>query len=383
MDAAITTLRYMNKSLFVALLLSLLISPALADTSRQPDNLSIKIGQMLMIGFRGMDARDGSAIEADIRERRIGGVVLFDYDVQSKSPVRNIDSPEQLQRLTSELQQRSSIPLFIAIDQEGGRVCRLKPSRGFPPTVSAASLGKLDNADTTREAAGSTAALLASLGVNMNLAPVVDLNVNPNNPVIGKLDRSFSADPAVVARQARIFVDAFHRHGVIAALKHFPGHGSSTTDTHKDFTDVTATWSKEELDPYRALIREGYSDPVMTAHVFNARLDSLYPATLSRATIDGILRQKLGFRSVVISDDMQMKAIADRYGLEEAIRLAIDAGVDVLIFGNNVSYDPDIASKATTIIRHLVEKGAISPERIDQSYRRIMALKRRINQPRP
>ena len=370
-------------TLLAALLLSLFVTPAFADNSRQPDSLSIKIGQMLMIGFRGMDAKEGCAIAADIGERRIGGVVLFDYDVQSAKPVRNIESPEQLRRLTSELQMLSAIPLFIAIDQEGGHVCRLKPSRGFPPTVSAASLGKLDNADSTRQAVGSTAALLASLGVNMNLAPDVDVNVNPNNPVIGKLDRSFSADPAVVARQARLFVDAFHQHGIIAALKHFPGHGSSTTDTHKDFTDVTATWSRAELEPYRTLIRDGYDDPVMTAHVFNARLDSRYPATLSKATIDGVLREQLGFRGVVLSDDMQMKAIADRYGLEEAIRLAIDAGVDVLIFGNNVSYDPDIASKATSIIRRLVEQGAITPERIDESYRRIMALKTRTIAPRP
>jgi beta-N-acetylhexosaminidase len=372
----------MKTTIFVALLLLLNFTSALATPST-PDSLSIKIGQMLMIGFRGMDAKAGSSIAADIRERGIGSVVLFDYDVPSKSPVRNIESPEQLRQLTSELQSLSAIPLFIAIDQEGGRVCRLKSSRGFPPTVSAAYLGKLDNADSTRQAAGSTAALLKSLGVNMNLAPVVDLNVNPSNPVIGKLDRSFSADPAVVARQARLVVNAFHQQGIIAALKHFPGHGSSTTDTHKDFTDVTATWSKIELDPYRTLIRNGYDDPVMTAHVFNARLDSLYPATLSKATIDGILRKQLGFRGVVLSDDMQMKAIADRYGLEEAIRLAIDAGVDVLIFGNNVSYDPDIASKATSIIHHLVEKGAISPERIDQSYRRIMALKTRTIISRP
>jgi beta-N-acetylhexosaminidase len=383
MDGAITTLRYINKSLFAALLLCLLFSPAFAEPSQQPDSLSIKIGQMLMIGFRGMDAKEGASIEADIRQRRIGGVVLFDYDVQSATPVRNIDSPEQLRRLTAELQQRSSIPLFIAIDQEGGRVCRLKPVRGFPPTVSAARLGALDNADTTRQVAGSTAALLASLGINMNFAPDVDLNVNPANPVIGKLDRSFSANPEVVTRQARLFIDAFHRQGVIAVLKHFPGHGSSTTDTHKDFTDVTATWSKKELDPYRKLIRQGYDDPVMTAHVFNARLDSLYPATLSKTTVSGLLRNELGFRGVVVSDDMQMKAIADRYGLEEAIRLAIDAGVDMLLFGNNVSYDPAIAEHATGIIRHFVEKGVISAERIDASYRRIMALKTRTIVPNP
>jgi beta-N-acetylhexosaminidase len=383
MAGAITTLRYINKSLLVALLLLLFCSPAQADSPEKPDSLSIKIGQMLMIGFRGMEAKEGSSIAADIRERRIGGVVLFDYDVQSATPIRNIDSPVQLRRLTLELQQLAPIPLLVAIDQEGGRVCRLKPARGFPPAVSAASLGSLDNAAATQEAAESTAALLETLGINMNFAPDVDLNVNPNNPVIGKLDRSFSANPDVVTRQARLFVDAFHRNGVIAALKHFPGHGSSTTDTHKDFTDVTTTWSRTELAPYRRLIGEGYDDPVMTAHVFNARLDSRYTATLSKATVSGLLRDELGFRGVVVSDDMQMKAIADRYGLEEAIRLAIDAGVDILLFGNNVSYDPEIATKAVGIIRSLVENGKISPDRIDASYRRIMALKNRTIIPRP
>lgn len=360
-----------------ALILLLLLCPSVVKAQSRPDSLSIRIGQMLMIGFRGLDLKSAPTIEADISKRGIGGVVLFDYDVPTASPVRNIESPAQLARLTSELQQRSKIPLLIAIDQEGGRVCRLKTSRGFPPTVSAARLGALDNADSTRQAAASTAALLNSLGINMNLAPCVDLRVNPSCPVIGKLDRSYSADACVVTRHAGIVADTFRLGRVIPVLKHFPGHGSSTQDTHKDFTDVTATWSKQELEPYRQLIRQGYEYPVMTAHVFNARIDSLYPATLSRATIDGLLRNELQFRGVVISDDMQMKAIADRYGLEEAIRLAIDAGVDILLFGNNVSYDPDIAAKAARIIRHLVEKGSIAPERIDASYRRIMELKTR------
>lgn len=372
----------MKKSLLAALLLLLSFSTAIAKPSPS-DSLSIKIGQMLMVGFRGLDASSDPTFEKALRAGQIGGVVLFDYDVPSKSPVRNIESPEQVRRLTAELQRLAPTPVFIAIDQEGGRVCRLKPARGFPPTASAAHLGALNNADSTREAAGSTAALLKRLGINMNLAPVVDVNVNPENPVIGKLNRSFSSDPAVVARQARLVVDAFNRHGIIAVLKHFPGHGSSTTDTHKDFTDVTSTWSKTELEPYRALIRDGYRDPVMTAHVFNAHIDSHYPATLSKATIDGLLRKQLGFHGVVISDDMQMKAIADRYGLEQAIRLAINTGVDVLLFGNNVSYDPEIAEKANAIIRRLVENGSISPERIDQSYRRIMALKQRTIHPAP
>jgi beta-N-acetylhexosaminidase len=333
---------------------------------------------MLMIGFRGLDARSEPRLEEDIRNRGIGGVVLFSYDVASASPLRNIASPDQLRNLATELQSMSTVPLFIAIDQEGGRVNRLKRAYGFPPTVSAGHLGALDNADSTSLAAGTTGALLRQMNINMNLAPDVDLNTNPDNPVIGKLERSFSKDPEVVSRQAGISVDAFHRFGIIAALKHFPGHGSSTTDTHKDFTDVTATWSSQELEPYRTLIKQGYNDPVMTAHVFNAGLDSLYPATLSKAIVGGLLRGQLGFRGVVISDDMQMKAIADRYGLEKAIFQAIDAGVDILLFGNNVSeYDPKIAEKATDIIRKLLDEGSISHERIDQSYRRIMALKAR------
>jgi beta-N-acetylhexosaminidase len=366
------------KKILLALFLLLMSYTSGQAAARQPDSLAIKIGQMLMIGFRGLDAHTEPTLEADIRARRIGGVVLFSYDAPSASPIRNIGSPEQLRRLTSELQNMSAIPLFISIDQEGGRINRLKPAYGFPPSVSAAHLGALDNADSTRLAAGSTAALLRQLNINMNLAPDVDLNSNPDNPVIGMLERSFSKDPDVVVRHARLFVDAFHEAGIIAVLKHFPGHGSSTKDTHKDFTDVTATWSRDELEPYRELIRQGYDDPVMTAHVFNAGLDSLYPATLSKAIVSNLLRGELGFRGVVISDDMQMRAISDRYGLEKAIRLAIDAGVDILLFGNNATdYDPQIAEKATHIIRKLVDEDAVPPERINQSYRRIMALKAR------
>jgi beta-N-acetylhexosaminidase len=371
------------RQLILSLLLLLLpLFPAGASTSK-PDSLTIKIGQMLMIGFRGLDAKTEPRIEADIRKRGIGGIVLFDYDVAAASPVRNIESPEQVARLVSELQGMSQIPLFVAIDQEGGRVSRLKPARGFPPSVSAAHLGALDNADSTKLAAGATAGLLRRLKINMDLAPDVDLNTNPDNPVIGRLERSFSKDPRVVARHARIFIDEFHAAGIVPVLKHFPGHGSSTKDTHKDFTDITATWSRDELEPYRKLIREGYDDPVMTAHVFNAGLDSLNPATLSKAIVSGLLRRDLGFRGVVISDDMQMKAISGRYGLETAIRLAIEAGVDILLFGNNASdYDPKIAEKATGIVHKLLKQGVVTPGRIDESYRRIMNLKQRIINPR-
>ncbi len=357
----------------IALLLFwLLAAPCYAG---EPDSLSVKIGQMLMIGFRGCSVAVAPEIAEDIAERHIGGVVLFDYDVPSKSATRNISSPEQLSQLTQELQKLSAIPLFIAIDQEGGKVSRLKPARGFPVSISAEHLGQLNNPDSTSAAAGETARTLKAMHLGMNLAPVADLNINPDNPVIGKLQRSFSSDPAVVSRHIKLVCKAYRDEGIIPTLKHFPGHGSSTTDTHLDFTDITASWSEKELEPYHDMITSGYRDAIMTAHVFNGKIDSLYPATLSKATLDGLLREKLGFKGVIISDDMQMRAIADHYGLETAIQLAIDAGVDLLIFGNNTAYDPAIASKATNIIHSLVARKIITPERIDLSWRRIMELK--------
>ncbi|MCX6177890.1 MAG: glycoside hydrolase family 3 [Chlorobiales bacterium] len=368
----------MKKKLLTAvalLLLNLFSVPAFAVT--KPDSLSIKIGQMLMIGFRGISVGNAPEIAADIKERRIGGIVLFDYDVPTHNSLRNITSPQQLSSLTLELQGLSKIPLLIAIDQEGGKVNRLKPARGFPPSVSAEYLGRLSNPDSTTAAASQTARTLKAMHINMNLAPVADLNTNPDNPVIGKLGRSFSSDPEKVISNLKLIISAYHDENIISTLKHFPGHGSSTTDTHRDFTDITGSWSPKELEPYRTIIGAGYLDAIMTAHVFNGKLDPLYPATLSKATLYDFLRLKLGFKGVILSDDMQMKAIADHYGLENAIRLAIEAGVDVLIFGNNTSYDPTIASKATEIIHSLVQKKIITPERIDQSYHRIMELKNR------
>ncbi|MEI8186729.1 MAG: glycoside hydrolase family 3 N-terminal domain-containing protein [Chlorobiaceae bacterium] len=364
------------KSLTAAACLFFCIFSLPAYAGQQPDSLSIKIGQMLMIGFRGMSIGSAPEIAADITRNRVGGIVLFDYDVPARSSSRNISTPQQLSSLTLELQKLSTLPLFIAIDQEGGKVNRLKPARGFPASLSAEYLGRLNNPDSTTAAAAQTARTLKAMHITMNLAPVADLNTNPDNPVIGKLGRSFSDNPETVISNLKLTVSAYHNEGIISTLKHFPGHGSSATDTHRDFTDITASWSAQELEPYRILIAKGYNDAIMTAHVFNGKLDPVYPATLSKSILTDLLRNKLGFKGVIISDDMQMKAIADHYGLETAVRLAIEAGVDVLLFGNNTSYDPAIASKATEIIKSLIEQRIITPERIDQSYQRIMTLKK-------
>ncbi|NQU46894.1 MAG: glycoside hydrolase family 3 [Chlorobium sp.] len=372
----------MRRLKYTSLLLgALLLQPFMAEAAGSPpaDSLSIKIGQMLMVGFRGTTAESSPDIRRAIRENHIGGVVLFDYDVPSRSRPRNIVSPEQLARLTLDLQTLSGAPLLIAIDQEGGKVSRLKEAAGFPPSVTAEHLGNINSPDTTTAVARRTARTLRNLNINMNLAPVVDLNTNPRNPVIGGLGRSFSAHPDRVIQNASLTLDAFEKEGILGTLKHFPGHGSSTTDSHLGFTDVTASWSPSELLPYRKIIADRFSGAVMTAHVFNAPLDPRYPATLSEATVTGLLRRELGFKGVVLSDDMQMKAIADHYGLEEAVALAINAGVDILVFANNTSrYEPRIARKAAEIIRTLVRKGDISPQRIDASFSRIMALKKQL-----
>ena len=347
--------------------------------SAADDSLDVWIGQMLMGGFRGTGIGDGSPIARDLRELHLGGVVLFDFDVQRKEYGRNIISPAQLLTLTEALQSFSSVPLLIAVDQEGGTVRRLKEKNGFPPTVSAEYLGRLDNVDSTAWFADAMARSLAVLGINVNFAPVLDLNVNPANPVIGKIGRSFSADPEVVARHAELFIRAHHDMGLLTAVKHFPGHGSSRDDSHEGFVDVSDTWTKKELEPFSQLIRKGLCDMVMTAHIYNRALDPDDPATLSAATIDGLLRTRLGFNGVVITDDMMMKAITDHYGLETAIEKAVLAGADILLFANNsYTFEADILRRAHATLRTLVESGRIPRARIEESWRRIAAMKARL-----
>jgi beta-N-acetylhexosaminidase len=318
-------------------------------------------------------------IVQDIRERHLGGVVLFDYDVPTQQAVRNIESPSQVKALIASLKSFSAVPLLVAIDQEGGIVTRLKERHGFPPTVSHQHLGQLNDPATTHKQTTLLAKTLADLGVNLNLAPVVDLCVNPNNPIIAKYERCFSADPLVVTDHALQFIRAHHEQELLCVLKHFPGHGSSTADSHRGFTDVTDTWSRGELEPYVRIIETGQADAIMTAHVFIAKLDNQYPVTLSQITIRGLLRGKLNYDGVVISDDMQMGAIVSHYGFEMAIQKTIEAGVDILTFANNSVYEEDVAGRAIEVIRTLVQAGTISETRIDESYRRIQRIKSRLS----
>ena len=335
------------------------------------------LGQLFMIGFDGLEVDNDHPVVEDIVHHGLGGVILFARNVDGRR--QNIRSPEQLKKLTSDLQGYAVTPLLIAVDQEGGQVCRLRESDGFPPTVSARSLGQGDDPEMTAHHGALLAQGLKDCGVNFNLAPVVDLDRNPHNPVIGRFERSYGADPAKVATHAARFIAEHHKRNISCCLKHFPGHGSSSQDSHLGFTDVTGLWHEDELMPYDILIKQGCVDAVMSAHVVNRRLDdSGLPATLSSKMLGGVLRERLGFDGPVISDDLQMRAITDKWPLERAVIAALLAGVDLLVIGNNIKRDREAFSSAMDALNRAITNGEISKDRIRESLRRVSRLKSRI-----
>jgi len=332
-----------------------------------------------MIGFRGRSLSENKIMGKILRDYHLGSVVLFDDVSPFGPPVRgNIESPKQVRELSQAIQKHADIPVFLAIDHEGGNVNRLKEKYGFPSACPASEFGKSNNENFTREESRKRADLLAELGINVNLAPVVDVNVNPQNPALGLRERCISADPEIVTKHARIMIEVFHDQGIFSTLKHFPGHGSSTEDSHFGAVDVTAGWSESELIPYRRLISEGFSDFVLTAHIFNRKLDPAYPATLSEEILTKLLRQEMGFKGVVISDDMNMAAIIDHYDLGEAVILALQAGVDIVAIANANRHDPEIALKIMDVIKEKLRKGMIKEDVIDRSFKRIITLKKRL-----
>ncbi|HJX02009.1 MAG TPA: glycoside hydrolase family 3 protein, partial [Candidatus Humimicrobiaceae bacterium] len=311
-----------------------------SEMEQTSPTLDQMIGEMIILGFRGIEVDSSSGIIQDINKYNIGGVILFDYDVPSKSFPRNILDPYQTEKLIEDLKKFTRSDLFIAVDAEGGYVNRLKAEYGFIPIKSAQEMGEDDPENTFLEVS-PLAMELDSLGFNLNFAPVVDVNINKDNPVIGNLERSFSDDPVKVYEHAGSFIDAMHKYDIITAIKHFPGHGSSTEDSHLGLVDITDTYNEEaELFPYRKLIEDSKADIVMTAHIMNTDIDPDNPATLSSIFLQDILRGELNYEGVIVSDDMQMGAIVTNFGFEEAIVKAINAGCDLLIFSNNgSSYD--------------------------------------------
>lgn len=347
-------------------------SPPSTGTPPSALPLREKIARLLVVGFRGLSINEAPWIR-DAIAGGLGGVILFDRD-QATGGARNVESPEQVRTLISQLRAFApGRPFIVAIDQEGGVVTRLSPKYGYPAVASEEAIG--DKGDKAVQAwADEIAATLGDAGINLNFAPVVDLNVNPTNPAIGALHRAFSDDPLVVARDAAIEVNAHRAKGIVTALKHFPGLGSASTNTDYGVADVTATWTDKELDPYRTLIAGGNVDMIMAAHVVNGQIQPAAPASLSEATVSGLLRGQLGWDGAVVTDDMGASAITKTFGFGDAIALALEAGNDILLYANQQAYDPELPAKVIDEVLRIVGNGWVTEAQIDRSIARIDAL---------
>lgn len=342
----------------------------------------LKLGQMFLVGFDGLSVGKGHPIVEAIRREHLGGVILFDRNVDGSR--QNISSPDQLRALTDNLREYGGESLLIAVDQEGGKVCRLKERDGFPPTASAGELTATGDSGKVEREAAAIAATLRRCGINYNLAPVVDLSLNPDNPIIARYERSFGSKPQQVISAAARFIAAHHREGVACCLKHFPGHGSASGDSHLGFVDITGCWQETELEPFGALIAAGIADSVMTAHVVHRGLDPLArPATLSPTMVRELLRSRLGFEGVVVSDDLQMKAISDVWGFEEAVQQAVLAGVDLMIIGNNMAREKNITARGIRAVAGLIDSGRLEESAVRASLVRIDSLKQNITGGKP
>ncbi len=344
---------------------------------REKDQLlKDQIGQMFIVGFRGLEATEDSYIVKAIKDLNLGGIILFDYDTANKSSVRNISASNQVKKLISDIKTLTKKSLLVAVDAEGGYVNRLKTKYGYITIPSALEMGTKNDVKETEKIGADLGKQLSELGFNMDFAPVLDVNVNPTNPVIGNLERSFSDNPDIVVSQAEAFIKGLHQYNIITAAKHFPGHGSSQSDSHKGLVDVTNTYQQKELIPYEKLIKNNQLDLVMTAHIVNTKIDPEYPATLSPLFLQNILRNQLKFQGVIVSDDMQMGAISQNYGFSESVVKAVIAGCDLLIISNNASVFDSLAPyTAQEAIFKAVKQGQISATRIQESYDRIKNLK--------
>ena len=329
-----------------------------------PVPLRRRAAQMLVAGFAGSAPAPDDPIMHAIRDG-LGGVILF---------ARNIESPAQLAQLTASLRAAAGErTLLIAIDEEGGAVARLNPDNGFPATPTAAKVGRRNDPGYAHEVGTAIGTTLAGAGINLNLAPVVDLNVNPANPSIGALGRSFSADAGVVVAMAGGFIAGQRERGVLTTLKHFPGLGSATGDTDREFVDITQTWTDAELEPFRQLIAAGQADLVMVSNAFNGQLDLRNPASLSAPTLN-LLRGDLGWAGVTITDDLMAGALTANYSANEVLRRAIRAGNDLLLLANTASQAGDVVQPALDAIEGLVAAGQVDEGLIDAAGARIAGL---------
>jgi len=334
-----------------------------------------EIGNLIIAGFRGSSVSEDTPIRDWINDFQLGGVILYDMDLEyNQLGTRNIRSAEQLKNLNVSLQSFSKEPLFIAIDQEGGEVNRLNTKYGFPEFPSWNKIGQLDDLKFTEAYSRKLGELLNNLHINLNFAPVLDVD-GGSSSFITNQGRALSSNIQKITEHSRVFIKQLKQQGVLCCGKHFPGQGSASGDTHAGATDITTTWDKQELGPYKSLIHSRHLDAIIVAHTFHNKFDSEFPASMSRKTITDLLRIKLGFRGVVICDDPSMKAISAHYNLKTTLKCMLYAGVDMFILGNNLEYDPHLIPNAVHCLQELVSEGAVSENRIYESLHRIQLLR--------
>ena len=332
--------------------------------------LAERIAGLVVVGFRGSRLDQTPWVRTALAESGLGGVILFDRDEQTGGN-RNVVSADQVRSLVDDLRAAAgNRPVIISVDQEGGIVTRLSPTHGFPALASEWDIGS-NGTSVERQWAQTMAKTLHDAGIDLNFAPVVDLKVNPKSPAIGALDRAFSADPAVVTAKASLEIDVLRDFHVRTTLKHFPGIGSSTANTDFGVADVTRTWSRTELEPFRDLIKSGHADLIMAGHVVNGQIDRRRPASLSQATVTGVLRGELGWNGVVVTDDLQAVAIQKAFGRDDAIVMALDAGNDLLLFANQQVYEKDVLARVVRVVTAAVESGRLPEARIDEAWTRV------------
>ena len=336
------------------------------------------IGQLIIAGFRESTITPKSDIVRYIKDYNISGVILYDEDMENKrNKTRNVISQYQLQNLIKALQGSSDNPLLISIDQEGGKVNRLKKRYGFPDFPSWNEIGFLDDVQNTKQYSELLGNCLNDVGINLNYAPVLDLDYGKSS-YIGNSNRALSKDPNKVINHSSIFISELKKTGVLSCAKHFPGQGSGIGDTHKGLTDITKTWSEVELLPYQKLIEQNELDMVMISHVFHRGLDPNLPASLSNKITTELLRDEIKFNGVIICDDPSMKAISNNYSIEDTFSFMINAGIDMFCLGNNLNYDLNYIPKCIDAIISGIKKGKISMDLIDSSIVRINSLKNKI-----
>ena len=360
----------MIRAVLSALLALSFSAPAMAQSLEQ------MAGQMIIVGFKGDDVGDASvkAVRDEIAAGTLGGVMYLKPNVKSLAAVKAMNAAFRA--------ASPDLPPFLTLDQEGGAVERLTSAVGFQELPNAETIAAKDSPAEAEATYADMAKAIANEGFTVNFGPVADLNINPDNQIIAKYGRSFGKSGKTVAAYDQAFIQAHHDAGLLTALKHFPGHGSSTADSHAGFVDISKTWSPSELDPYKALFAGGYDDFVMVGHLYHKDYAGSgavkLPASLSPEWIEGVLRGQLKFAGVVISDDLEMGAIRKQFDLHDTVVGAVYAGVDVLLFSNTAAYSPDLADKVRGILVAEANADPTFRAKIEASYARIVAMKARI-----